>query len=194
LEANGQRGHTVILVTSDHGELLGDHNRYGKSCFFEPVTRVPAILHHPELQQGFVFAGLIETFAVAATVLDLAGVPRPVEMTAPSLVPILRRDRAEGWPLALCEHVSNDRQWRAVCARTDRHKLALWHRTTGETAHELYDLAEDPLEQRNLYGDPARRAICEEMKDRLLARLLESGAPPYDSWLRTLPRKLREEE
>ena len=41
LERNGQREDTVIIVTSDQGEMLGDRNRYGKGDFFEPIIRIP---------------------------------------------------------------------------------------------------------------------------------------------------------
>jgi len=187
LDENGQTEHTMIIFTSDHGDMLGDFGMMGKGNFFEWVIRVPTIVVLPARfkQVGHCFDGLVETMSLAPTVLDYAGIERPPEMTANSWRPILE-GKNDGEAAVLCEYVSNDRRLKGKCVRTARYKFVTWGRSIGE----LYDLQEDPLEQHNLYDDPGHSSLRDEMKDVLLEKLAESEMPPYTQWLETLPEHI----
>ena len=52
LKASGQFEKTLIVVTSDHGEMLGDHRMWGKECFYEPAFHVPLIIRDPRRSGG----------------------------------------------------------------------------------------------------------------------------------------------
>ncbi|HEX29882.1 TPA: DUF4976 domain-containing protein, partial [Candidatus Poribacteria bacterium] len=184
LEETGLAEDTILIFTSDHGDMLGDFGMMGKANFYEPVIRVPTILVLPSRFKRVVhrFDGLVETMSLAPTVLDYAGIDRPPEMTAKSWRSIVEGE-ADGETAILCEYVSNDRKLKAKCVRTDRYKLVSW----GGGVGELYDLQEDPLELRNLYDDPEYLSLRDEMKDILLERLAESEMPPYTQWLEELP-------
>lgn len=190
LKQNGQRENTIIVFTSDHGEMLGDKNRFGKCCFYEPVIRIPTIINHPAITNPFCFDGLVETFSLAPTVLDFAGVKRPVEMAAESLVPILF-EREKGRESILCEYVTNDRQQYAMCVRTEQYKLSCSWNKSGEHIYELYDLNVDPLEEKNMYDDPAYTNQRGELKNLLLNRIAETITPAYSSWVHELPDAIR---
>ena len=81
LEESGQRENTLVIFTSDHGELLGDHQLVGKGCrFYECLVRVPLICSWPgRVQEGSVCDALVELMDIAPTLLELAEVPRPKE-------------------------------------------------------------------------------------------------------------------
>jgi len=188
LDENGQAEHTMILFTSDHGDMLGDFGMMGKGNFFEWVIRMPTIVVLPSRfeQVARHFDGLAETMSLAPTVLDYAGIERPPEMTARSWRPILEGED-EGETAILCEYLSNDRTLKGKCVRTERHKFVTWGRHVGE----LYDLSEDPLEQHNLYEDPGHIALRDDMKDVLLEKSAESETPSYTQWLEKLPEHIR---
>ena len=188
LEKNGQAENTILILTSDHGDMLGDFGMMGKSNFFEWVIRVPTMVVLPPRfgQVSRRFDGLAETISLAATALDYAGVERPPEMAATSWRSILE-GQDEGKEVILSEYVNNDRVLKGKCIRTERYKLATW----GNSGGELYDLQEDPQEQHNLYSDPGYASLREEMKDILLEKLTESEMPPYTQWLEQLPEHVR---
>ena len=90
LERTGQRENTVVIFTSDHGEMLGDHGLTGKGCrFYEALVRVPLIISWPgTFLQGHRADGLTALLDIAPTLADLAGIP--LEWThGKSLIPIL---------------------------------------------------------------------------------------------------------
>ena len=96
LEESGQRENTIVLYTSDHGELLGDHGLIFKGCrFFEGAVRVPLVIAWPAgFARGVVSPALVEEVDLAPTLLEAAGLAVPPYMQGVSLAPIFaRRDR-----------------------------------------------------------------------------------------------------
>lgn len=184
LRKNGQIDNTIIIFTSDHGDMMGDMGRMGKGNFYEWVVRIPTIAALPSgiKQISRHFDGLAETMSVAPTVLDYAGIKLPSEMTATSWRSVIEGEDA-GKESILCEYVSNDRKKKGKCIRTELYKFVTW----GHNVGELYDLVEDPLEQDNLYDKPEYISLRDEMKDILLEKLAESEMPPYTQWLDNLP-------
>lgn len=96
LEQTGQRENTVIIFTSDHGEMLGDHGLLYKGCrFYEGLIRVPLIISWPgQLQAGVQSNALVELLDNSATLLELAGVEVPDYFQGKSLLPILKGEAA----------------------------------------------------------------------------------------------------
>jgi arylsulfatase len=177
LRTRGLLENTLILYTSDHGEMLGDFWRFGKGCFYEPVVRVPLIVRPPDGCPGQHFGGLAEVMDIAPTILDYAGIPCPGEMSAESLRPALEGGGLAR-PCVLSEFTSNDQAINAKCLISDRYKFVLWDTEQGG---ELYDLQEDPDELRNLYYDSGYRDIRNQHAEMLLVRLMrtETGYHGY---------------
>ena len=165
LEQTGQRENTVVVFTSDHGEMLGDHGLLYKGCrFYEGLVRVPLIFAWPgRIQQNLQSGALIELLDMSATLLELAGVEPPEQMQGRSLMPILTGQadphhhrafvRSEYYD-ALDPHFipgGGDHSY-ATMYRDRRYKLVVYH---GHDAGELYDLEADPWEFNNLWDDPA---------------------------------------
>lgn len=191
LEDTGQRRNTLIIFTSDHGEMLGDHGLVLKGCrFYEGLVRVPLILSWPgHIQAGAVSRALVELVDLAPTLLDFAGLDIPARMQGRSLVPILtgqadlhvHRDfvRAEYY-CALNPAPPGREAWAGTYAtmiRTDRHKLVSYH---GHAWGELFDLERDPHEFDNLWADPAQSDVrfrLLQMNFDALARAVDPGSP-----------------
>ena len=164
LEESGQRENTLVIFTSDHGELAGDHQLVGKGCrFYECLVRVPLVCSWPGMvREGAVSAALVELIDIAPTLLELAGVEAPQRMQGRSLWPLLTGAASEHREYVRCEYyraLNPDAPGRehlqgnyATMIRDRRHKLVCYH---DRTAGELFDLEADPGEFDNLWDDPA---------------------------------------
>ena len=99
LRSAGQLDDTVVVVTSDHGEQLGDHGLLWKLGFFEESYRIPCILRHPGnvAGPGRVVTAFTEAVDVLPTLAELLGQEVPVQCDGESLVPFLAGDNPDGW-------------------------------------------------------------------------------------------------
>ncbi|RIK38636.1 MAG: sulfatase [Chloroflexi bacterium] len=170
LETTGQREQTVIIFTSDHGEMLGDHGLIQKGCrFYEGLVRVPLIWSWPgHFVPGLQSDALVGLLDIAPTLLELAGQPIPERMPGRSLLPILRgaADPAYHREAVRCEYYDAlalpDGSF-ATMLRDRRYKLVVYH---GHGLGELYDLVNDPGEFENLWDDPAHQHLKLELMQR----------------------------
>ena len=171
LEASGQRDDTVIVFSSDHGEMLGDHGLLYKGCrFYEGLVRVPLLFSWPgRIRSDLRAAALVELIDLAATLLDLAGVEAPEAMQGRSLLPILTGDADPDRhrPFVRCEYfdaldesnVQGSRSF-ATMYRDDRFKLCVYH---SHGTGELYDLRADPWEFDDLWAHPDHQDLRREL-------------------------------
>lgn len=169
LERSGLARDTVVVFTSDHGELLGDHGLLGKGPFhYEGLIRIPCLWRWPNgLPAGRRRSGLMSLADFAPTVLDLLGVGPSTRYQGTSRVDLLRRDGEAGGQSLLVEFDSQFQDLRARTVVTDRWKLTSY---PGQSYGELVDLNNDPLEFRNLWVE----ANCRSVKDWLASLLLET--------------------
>ena len=163
LEETGQLDNTLIVFTSDHGEMLGDHGLTGKGCrFYEGLVRVPLIFWYPEkLKQNLESTALVELVDIVPTLLELTGLPVPEKIQGKSLMPILlgqkspdhHRDyvRCEFYDALYSGARGDYDNAFGTMIKTDRFKLSLYH---GHQKGELFDLQSDPEEYFNLWDDP----------------------------------------
>jgi choline-sulfatase len=171
LDRRGLAEDTVVVYFSDHGEMLGEHGLLQKSVFYEEAIRVPLIVRDPRRLRPGVAAAPVELVDLPATLLELAGARPYPPCEGRSLLPLLDEPSAvpAGWRNAVFSELKGERM-----VRTDRYKYT--HRA-GETRQELFDLAADPHELRNLAGDPAHAAVEEELRARLLDWLIRTDHP-----------------
>jgi arylsulfatase A-like enzyme len=176
LEETGQAKNTIVVFTSDHGELLGDHGIYLKGPFFyEPSIHVPLIVVWPGQVQTQRSAALVELTDLPQTLLDAVGLPHHPGMQGKSLWPLLIGEVRGGQHRenVYCEYY-NAMPWHSeptaqmTMVRTERFKLTVDHPTS---TGELYDLERDPQETRNLWQDVDYAAIKTEMLVRLCNRM-----------------------
>ena len=179
LERTGQLEDTMIILTSDHGEMLGDHGIYLKGPFFyEPAIRVPFIVSWPAaIPPGRRSEALVEAVDIAPTLLDMAGLPRAPGMQGRSLWPLLsgvrdvnrhRDDVYSEYYNASVMFSDPDPLAFMTMVRSERYKIVAVH---GHETGELYDLAEDPGETRNRWDDLAYRDVRFSMLKTLADRI-----------------------
>lgn len=184
LEERDQRRNTLILFTSDHGEMLGDHGLIQKGCrFYEGLVRVPLIWSFPQtIQQGIRSAALVELTDIAPTLLEVAGMAIPDGTAGRSLWPILTGNAPvdQHRESVRCEYFDALAQpdgSRGTMLRNERYKFVLYH---GHGEGELYDLQVDPEEFRNLWDDPNHQSVKIEMMQQSfdsLAAAVDTGPP-----------------
>jgi N-acetylglucosamine-6-sulfatase len=170
LEATQQLDRTLIVFSSDNGYFWGEHGLGGKHGPYEEAIRVPLLMRYPELiKPGLVTNALALNIDIAPTFLQVAGLPLPADMQGSPLLPVEYRGRTSFLSeFFLGNGTPRFPTWQAV--RTDRWKYI---RYVGfPDMDELYDLASDPAEMKNLVHDSAADATREEMK-RELERLLK---------------------
>lgn len=147
LRSKGWLERTIIVFTSDHGNSLGELGRMFKGTPYEGAIRVPCIWRFPEgLPQGKVVSHLADTTCIMPTLLELAGIPEPVEFESISAVSLMR-----GEPVRWENIVFTEFFFHAV--RTPRYKLVkpFEHPTW---VWQLFDLKVDPTEKTNFFGRP----------------------------------------
>ncbi|NQU97539.1 MAG: sulfatase-like hydrolase/transferase, partial [Chloroflexi bacterium] len=163
LREQGLLDNTVVIFASDHGDYLGDHNLIGKNSFYESATRVPLLIMPPGLDAPAVEGGLVELTDVTSTMLHFAGYDTPAYMDSRPLPGLgigegQARERifgmlSDGW-------MAFDGRW----------KLAKY--ASGEV--HLFDLEDDPHEQRNLAADPRHSETLQKLDAEMTAEIMES--------------------
>lgn len=172
LEKTGQMERTLIVYTSDHGEMLGDHGLWFKNALLENAARVPLILAGAGLPRGKMVDTPVMHADMVATMLDMAGAPRDPKLRGHSLVP-LARGQAGGRPgIAYSESHSEGNCTGSFMIRKERWKYIY---ATGYDPI-LFDLRSDPGEQRNLAGNAETAAIQRELHAELLRLIPDPDA------------------
>ena len=180
LEDSGQADNTIVIFMSDHGEMLGDHGFYLKGPhFYDAAVRVPLMIRWPKhYRAGLKCEALVEMVDLAPTLLEAAGVPRMDGMQGKSLTPLLtgaaNQHRDSVYTEFYDVRPAGVDSVTATSVRTTAARLTTYHALrTGE----LYDLAKDPGEFRNLWNDPNSRPLREEMMARLVDRMAGTVDP-----------------
>ena len=146
LEDKGQRDETMIIVTSDHGDEFWEHGDVGHGhSVYEELVHVPLIVHYPPLvKAGTRVSEGVDTVDIFPTILDALGREIPDDLQGSSLLP-LAHGVGRGYPRPSV----TTRHGRIYGFRLDRYKAILSPRGK----RRLYDLDEDPTEQRDVLGD-----------------------------------------
>ncbi|MCC6364812.1 MAG: sulfatase-like hydrolase/transferase [Bryobacterales bacterium] len=182
LDRLGKASNTIVIFSTDHGDQLLEHGLEGKNVFFEASVHVPFLLSFP----GRIAPGnrdeLIEMVDVLPTLLDSCGLPARKNIQGRSLAKPHQRDfvfaeniipevitsGSLNLPYEPGKGVGGILHPDAKMIRTRRWKLNYYPGNGGE----LYDLQNDPGEERNLYTDPASQSTVRELKDHLLDFLI----------------------
>jgi len=179
LKAAGAWETTVLVLTADHGEMMGDHWTFGKFGFFDPSCHVPLIIRAPGKPPARV-GRFTESIDLMPTLADLAGVAAPGHLDGRSLLPYLDG----GEPADPRQEVHWEYDFREVATgRTqarfglplDALNLAVIRDDRFKYVHcaglppLLFDLAEDPGECVDRSANPALAGVRLEMAERMLA-------------------------
>ena len=179
LEKRGWLEETLVLFTSDHGDMTGDQNLWRKSYAYEPSARVPMLVRWPaglaSARRGQVFDQPVELRDVLPTFLDAAGADAGRKLDGASLLALIRNNGA-GWREFIdLEHnicYSPENHWNAL---TDGRMKYIFHARDGE--EQLFDLSRDPHELNDLAGDARHEAELRSWRGRMIEHFAERGEP-----------------
>ena len=173
MQANGQYDDTNIVLWSDHGYHLGDHDGvWHKFTLWEEATRAPLVIKGAgNPNAGAVVDDVVSLVDIYPTLTDLAGLPAPAHLEGDSLAPlVLGTGPAEGDGMAIT--------WMYGSAMLRSDTIAFIHYEDG--SEELYDIIADPRQKVNLIDNPAYGPTADYMRAQLFekASLFDvDGAP-----------------
>jgi len=175
---------TVVIYTSDQGYFLGEHNYFDKRFMLEESLRMPLVARFPpEIEPGTVLDDIVLNVDFAPTFLDYAKADVPTAMQGRSFRGNLAGRTPPGWRDAMYYryYAGSPQRPAHFGIRTHRHKLIYYdvlEDRPEEKRWELYDLAQDPQETRNAYGDAEYGEIVAQLKTRLRGLQRELGDQP----------------
>jgi len=172
---------TVIVYTSDHGDMFGDRGIHDKRYFYEPSVTVPLIISGPGIPRGEICNALSENIDIAATLLSLAGI-KANNLSGRDLIDLIERDPNELRSAAF----SKMGTWLMI--RTGNWKLTFDPEQGG--VQDLYNMRTDPLEIKNLAGQPAFSQIEKQLLEQLLGWFVSSTTSTHDKEHRRIKRIL----
>lgn len=168
LEKQGYLGNSVVIFASDHGDCLTDHGHSQKWTMYDAVTRVPMIVWAPgRFEGGRIVDGLCQLMDIGPAILELAEAEIPDPIEARSMLPALRSEPWEGRQYVFAEQARDvnltttdfmtmvrGRDWKLVHFLDEPHG-------------QLFHLADDPDEVKDLWNEPAAQDKKRELLDVL---------------------------
>lgn len=168
LEKRGTLKDTIIVYTADHGEMLGEHGMWLKRALYEGAARVPLFIAGAGLPQGKVIDTPVSSVDLAATLLELGGLPAQKGARGKSLLPLIAGDAsaAPGHVYGECHTEGNATG--SFMIRKGNWKYIYFSFYGGNL---LFNLHDDSGEMNNLAGRPETAAIEKELHNLLLSRV-----------------------
>jgi choline-sulfatase len=163
LRVTGRLENTVVILTSDHGDMQGERGLWYKMSFFEGSARVPLVVSAPARFAPSRVASPVSTMDLLPTLVGIAGGDDSAEalgsLDAESLLPLLNGDHDER-ETVVAEYLAEGAVAPLVMVRRGTWKLV----HSPADPDQLYDLASDPLERTNRVDDPAAAEILAELR------------------------------
>ena len=161
LERAGLADNTVVILTSDHGDMDSTYRMEHKTFFCDKASRIPMIVRDPRGVSGQVDAHIVNNgLDLVPTVLDYAGLPPADHLEGRSLRPLAQGRDEVDWRDQT--YIVNQIGHAIV---TDRYKYMVYDR--GARREQLVDLVDDPYEMRNALHDPQHRQAVEDLRARM---------------------------
>ncbi|MDD4871433.1 MAG: sulfatase-like hydrolase/transferase, partial [Kiritimatiellae bacterium] len=180
LEKRGWMKNTLILFTSDHGDMLGDHYLWRKTYAYESSARIPMLIRWPDNQVNAkrrqILRQPVELRDVLPTFLDAAGVRFDAKRFDGRSLLDLARGKTAGWREFIdIEHNVCYSPENHSNALTDGHFKYIFHAFNG--TQQLFDLQTDPGELHDLVADPKHKETLLYWRRRLIEHFNERGEP-----------------
>jgi arylsulfatase A-like enzyme len=185
LVESGQEKNTIVIFVSDHACHFKTRNAEYKRSPHESSIHVPLIIEGPGFNRALQIPELVSQVDLAPTLLAAAGIPAPASMQGGNFLPLLDRKTA-GWRNEVYFEMSEFVTGRGL--RTPQYtysaavpKVPGWRTAASAEKYVeylFYDLHADPHQHVNLAGRTTHQKIAEELRQRLLKRIVESGGAP----------------
>ena len=183
LDQTGQAGNTIVVYTSDHGDMMGSQGHGGKRLPWEESCRVPFLVRYPGVIEPVTSAaGLFSTVDIYPTLCGIAGLKPPAHCVGHDLSSAMRGDAAKFPESSFLMHIAKEHAAGGVNnpaplfrgVRTDRHTYAV----AEDGRWLLYDNREDPFQMRNLIDDASAAKLTRDL-DGLMLDWLKAAHDPF---------------
>ena len=188
LKKQGLDKNTMVIFTSDHGEMLGAHGMREKNVFLEESARIPLLIRFPQtIKAGTQVNNNISNINLFATILDYLGV-KDQHSDGSSLRPLIEKGKTDKFDFVVTEwnFQLNDKVPNYMIVKNGW-KMFIPYTPTSKTMDALYNLEKDPYEMNNLLGNNPERKMYEskanELKQDLLKWLKEKESIHYQGVL-----------
>lgn len=181
LKSLGLAENTIVLFTSDHACHFKTRNSEYKRACHDSAVRVPTAFQGGRFVGGGEIQELVSLIDLPPTLLDAAGISVPEQMQGRSILPLIHGQR-DDWPEEAFIQISESHVGRAI--RTEKWKYSVQApechggRDAGSDRYVeefLYDLEADPYELRNLIEAESHAEVCQQLRQRLIERMVEAG-------------------
>lgn len=163
---------TWIIFTTDHGDMMGDHHLGAKSVFFEGSAHIPLIIRPPHgsweihPMSGKKCDNIVTLADIMPTILKIAGIDIPDDIDGIDLMTQIENPETNRTFYGNC----NNRHFAVI----DGDYKYMWTALGG--AELLFNLKEDPYEQRNLTNDPSHKDILDSLRQKLIQHLEKNNS------------------
>lgn len=168
LEATGLKDDTIVVFTSDHGEMLGERGLWYKMSFFEWSARVPMLFYAPRRFSPRRVTQVVSLVDLLPTLVDLASDKETVDfadkLDGQSLIPLLQGDESHASDTALGEILAEGAISPCLMIRRGRYKYIY----SDPDPDQLYDLVADPNELENLAQQPDFASLRQAFKAEIM--------------------------
>ena len=164
---------TIVVFTSDHGEMFGAHGRRNKNIFYDEAARIPFLMRVPRCAPKKLDAP-VSNVDFMPTLLDLFGMEIPADVEGVSFAGIVRGTNGSEPPFALLQNTGpcaiwgDGHEWRAI--RDKRYTYAIFR---SDNQEELYDNLSDPYQMKNLVNNPEFADVLAEKRRQLAEKMAE---------------------
>jgi len=186
LQETGQAENTVVIFSSDQGLAVGSHGLRGKQNMYQHTVGTPLVFAGPGIPKGCRRSAQCYLRDLYPTICEMAGASVPAVVQGKSLVPVIEDSVQSLYPAVFGYFAGVQRM-----IRTDRWKLIYYPKID---RYQLFDLAADPDERKDLAADPQYESTRKDLCAQLLSWRREVGDPllnnPEDPAFQRGPRKL----
>ena len=177
LDELGLADNTLVVFTTDHGDMVGAHGCIGKSItsYYDDLVRIPLSMRLPgRIAPGTVVNQPVSHVDLMPTILDYVGQSVPEDIHGQSMRPLMEGRQVQWRDYAFCQRANSSRM-----LRTQRYKYSCRPKPR---AVALYDLENDPYEDHNLADDAAHAGTVRMMHGRLLEVMAADGDPMHEQF------------
>lgn len=149
---------TIVIFTSDHGEMLGSHGRYSKGIMHEEAVHISLIIRHPVGKKGRTDA-LFSSVDFLPTLLELCNLPITDTAEGCSYAPLIKGEEQKKRQAVFVDY-------KGKCIISDNYKLIT--DKSGKEVNALYHTKEDPFELKNLVDNIQFKGVKNQLHQRLI--------------------------
>jgi len=162
LDKSAFKDNTIVVYTSDHGELGGSHGLTSKTILYEECQKVPFVFAGPNIRHGTDNTIVCNGWDIIPTFCDIASIPAPRELTGISLYPNMTKNT----PVPPRKYLYLESSPGLQVIGDARYKYCFYD-IPNPQYEMLYDLQTDPGELKNLIADPNYKPIADDLRAQL---------------------------